>query len=253
MSSDDATPAPATALPWPVLGVHERRVLGVLVEKAQTTKDAGPLSLNSLVTGCNQKSNRDPVMNLNDAQAEEALLAVQKKGLVSQIIGIGRVERWKHNLYEAWHVSRVELAVLAELLLRGPQTEGELRGRASRMEPIADLQNLRGILRSLAERRLVVYLTPEGRRGTIVTHGFHAPEELEHLRARHGAGIENATAADYEPIAAGTASGHGDSNKARLAEAQAEIAGLRSTVAGLQKTVASLEEQLAAIKQGLGR
>src|SRR5947208_8461196 len=101
MSSDDATPAPATALPWPVLGVHERRVLGVLVEKAMTTQDAGPLSVNSLVTGCNQKSNREPVLSLDQIQAEEALVEAQKKGLVSKITGSGRVERWKHNLYDA--------------------------------------------------------------------------------------------------------------------------------------------------------
>src|SRR5437660_12847691 len=126
MTSESAAASQANPQNWPVLGIHERRVLGVLVEKAMTTQDAGPLSLNSLVTGCNQKSNRDPVMNLDDAQAEEALVAAQKKGLVSLIQGSGRVERWKHKLYDAWVVSRVELAVLAELLVRGPQTEGEL-------------------------------------------------------------------------------------------------------------------------------
>src|SRR5436305_1320078 len=92
----------------------------------------------------------------------------------------------RHSLYETWHVDKVELAVLGELLLRGPQTEGELRSRASRMEPIDDLDALRAVLRPLAERRLVVYLTPEGRRGTVLTHGMHAPEELTRLRERHG-------------------------------------------------------------------
>ena len=130
------TPTSTTPPSWPVLSAQERRVLGVLVEKAQTTKDAGPLSMNSLVTGCNQKSNRDPVMNLNDAQAEEALVSAQQKGLTVRIIGSGRVERWKHSLYEAWHVSKPELAILAELLLRGAQTEGELRARASDREQL---------------------------------------------------------------------------------------------------------------------
>src|SRR5712691_8608287 len=109
------------AVPWPLLSLTERRVLGVLVEKAKTTPDAYPMSLNSLVTGCNQKSNRDPVLNLADHEVEEALAAVQKKGLVKKLISSGRVERWKHELYDAWKLNKVELAVLTELLLRGPQ------------------------------------------------------------------------------------------------------------------------------------
>src|SRR6516162_6697811 len=169
---------------WPVLTPNERRVLGVLVEKAKTTPDVYPLSMNSLITGSNQKSNRDPILDLSDLDVEEALVSAQKKGLIIKITG-GRVERWRHSLYEAWKADKVELAILAELLLRGPQTEGELRGRASRMEPIDDLDALRSLLRPLVERRLVVYLSPEGRRGTMVTHGFHVPEELNALRARH--------------------------------------------------------------------
>src|SRR5262249_14942459 len=142
MSSEvEAAPVAAPSAAWPVLSFHERRVLGVLVEKAKTTPDIYPLSLNALVTGCNQKSNREPVLNLSDAEVEEALANCQKKGLVVKITG-GRVERWRHTLYESWHVDKVELAILAELLLRGPQTEGELRARASRMESIADLDAL---------------------------------------------------------------------------------------------------------------
>ena len=177
-----ATPAPE---PLPVLESVERRVLGVLIEKAKTTPDAYPLSLNALVTGCNQKSNRDPVMNLSDAEVENALSGLQKKSLVNRLQGSGRVERWRHIAYETWKVDKVELAILAELLLRGPQTEGELRARASRMEPIDDLDQLRVILKRMTERQFVVYLTPEGRRGTVLTHGFHTPAELDRLRAGH--------------------------------------------------------------------
>src|SRR5215469_2097152 len=171
---------------WPVLDMRERRVLGVLVEKAKTTPDTYPLSVNALVTGSNQKSNRDPILNLTDLEVEDALARCQKAGLAIKITG-GRVVRWKHNLYDAWHVDKVELAVLGELLLRGPQTEGELRTRASRMEPLDDLDALRNALRPLVERKLVVYLTPEERRGAVLTHGFHDPKELEKLRARHAA------------------------------------------------------------------
>src|SRR5450432_1916678 len=141
---------------WPVLSVLERRILGVMVEKAKTTPDTYPLSVNSVVTGCNQKSNRDPIINVDEIDAEETLSGMQAKGLVIKITG-GRVVRWRHHLYEKWHVNKVELALLAELLLRGAQTEGELRGRASRMEPLDDLEQLRQALRPLAERKLVLF------------------------------------------------------------------------------------------------
>src|SRR5262249_29481539 len=110
-----ATPAagtPVTATPpsWPVLTLYERRILGVLAEKQKTTPDSYPLSLNALVTGCNQKSNRDPVLNLTDVDVEEALGSLQKKGLALRLTGSGRVEKWRHNLYEAWQIDKVEMA-----------------------------------------------------------------------------------------------------------------------------------------------
>ncbi len=258
MSSALESPAAETPTTWPVLTAHERRILGVLVEKAKTTPDAYPLSLNALVTGSNQKSNRDPLLNLSDVDIEEALLSGQKKGLVIKITG-GRVERWRHALYEAWRVDKVELAVLAELLLRGPQTEGELRSRASRMEPIDNLDALRAVLRPLAERRLVVYLTPEGRRGTVLTHGFHAPAELERLRSKHSAEADStASAASEAPAPTGSptpaAVNHSALTvlEARLDEAHSEIATLRSTVADLQTQLAGLAEQVQGLKEALG-
>ena len=140
------TTSPGMNGPWPVLDLRERRALGVLVEKQKTTPDAYPMSLNALVTGGNQKSNRDPVLFLSEEDVEYTLTRLQKAGLVMKITG-GRVERWRHTLYDSWHVGKVEMAVLGELLLRGPQTEGELRTRASRMEPIDDLDQLRQVLR----------------------------------------------------------------------------------------------------------
>jgi uncharacterized protein YceH (UPF0502 family) len=251
MSSQPQSPAA-----WPVLGLAERRVLGVLIEKAKTTPDVYPLSINSLVTGCNQKSNRDPLMDLSDLDVEEALVSAQKKGLTVKITG-GRVIRWKHSLYEAWHVNKVELAVLGELLLRGPQTEGELRGRASRMEPIDDLDALRATLRPLAERGLIVYLSPEGRRGTVLTHGVHALEELEVLRARHKAeAVDVPTAVPSAGLAverhapAPAAANSVATLEARLNEACAEIAALRSTVSKLEALVAGLMDELRGLKEG---
>jgi uncharacterized protein YceH (UPF0502 family) len=238
---------------WPVLPPHERRVLGVLVEKAKTTPDAYPLSMNSLVVGCNQKSNRDPILNLTDTDVEDALLAAQKRGLATRITG-GRVERWRHGLYEAWNVGKVELAILAELLLRGPQTEGELRGRASRMEPIDDLDALRAALRPLADRRLVVYLTPENRRGTVLTHGFHAPQELDRLRQTYqGRADIDAEEMVEQPTSAANSGRQSAAGLAeRLDQAQAEIAALRNIMTELQGTVATLTEQVRQVREGLG-
>lgn len=162
--------------------------------------------------------------------------------------------RWRHALYEGWKVDKVEIAVLGELLLRGPQTEGELRSRASRMESIDDLDTLRAVLKRLAERRLVVYLTPEGRRGSVVTHGFHAPEELERLRSRHKAEAESAAAMPErsEAPTARPAVSAVSVVEARLGEVQAEVASLKQQVADLQTTVARLTEQMHAVKSGLG-
>jgi uncharacterized protein YceH (UPF0502 family) len=243
MSSETALAAQHAVSSWPVLDLRERRVLGVLIEKAKTTPDAYPLSINALVTGCNQKSNRDPILHLTEAEVEDTLIRCQKKGLTIKITG-GRVERWKHNLYDAWHVDKVELAVLGELLLRGPQTEGELRGRASRMEPIDDLDALRKVLRPLVERKLVVYLTPEERRGAMLTHGFHDPQELERLRSR-----VTAEPIAESPLPAVSASSARDE---RLSELESGLSTAREELAALKQTVAGLQEELRQLKQSLG-
>ncbi len=239
---------PESPVPLPVLSAVERRVLGVLVEKAKTTPDAYPLSINALVTGCNQKSNRDPVMNLSDLDIEEALVGCQQKGLAIKITG-GRVVRWRHALYEAWKVNKVELAVLGELLLRGPQTEGALRGRASRMEPIDDVDALRAVLRPMAERHLVVYLTPEGKRGTVVTHGFHSADELERLRSRAGAGAfaEGEAATEVAPAGRSSSATTSANLEAQLTTLQAEVADLRGQVAELRAAVLDLKKLASGV------
>jgi uncharacterized protein YceH (UPF0502 family) len=264
MSSEPQPAPPALAGPWPVLNVQERRVLGVLVEKAKTTPDAYPMSVNALVTGCNQKSNRDPLLNLSDLEVEDTLVRCQKQGLAIKITG-GRVIRWRHALYEAWHVDKIDLAVLAELLLRGPQTEGELRTRASRMEPLDDLDALRGVLKPLVERNLAVYLTPEDRRGAVVTHGFHDPHELERLRTHHRSQPVAPSAPaplpiDRAPAPTAPAPVRGPSPaeekmpalEAGLAETRAEVAALKKQVADLQDQLTAVRDEVRALKQALG-
>jgi len=228
---------------WEPLPLLERRVLGVLVEKQKTSKspDAYPMTLNALTSGCNQKSNRDPVLDLGDDDVEETLGRLQRRGLVSKLVG-GRVDRWRHLLYEAWRVNKLELAVLAELLLRGPQTEGDLRGRASRMDEIKDVDELRAVLKPLADRRLVVYLTPPDRRGTVLTHGFHAAEELEAAKTRFAAGVADNDPGPPRVQAAGRDAVQG--LEARLSQATADIEKLKQAVEGLQAQIASVRKEL---------
>lgn len=175
----DQAPAADTLRP---LDSNERRVLGTLIEKAKTTPDQYPLSLNALVAGCNQKSNRDPVMNLDEEQVVNALASLRKINAVAEVFGNGSLARYRHLAYEWLGVGKEELAIIAELLLRGEQSEGSLRGRASRMDDIPDLPTLRGHLDALAARGLVVWLTPPGR-GRMLTHGLLPPEKLEKVRA----------------------------------------------------------------------
>lgn len=179
----DAPPADQTG-PRP-LDANERRVLGVLIEKAKTTPDQYPLSLNALVTGCNQKSNRDPMMTLDEEQVMRAVLSLRKSGAMTEVFGSGKIPRYRHLAYEWLGVEKEELAILAELLLRGEQTEGDLRGRASRMDPIADLDVLRTHLDRLADKGLVIWLSPPGR-GRMLTHGLLPPEKLEKVKSQLG-------------------------------------------------------------------
>ena len=230
-------PAPPPAAPsWEPLSPVERRILGVLVEKQKTSKtaDAYPLTLNALVTGCNQKSNRDPILELDEVEVEEGVEALQRRGLVSRITG-GRADRFRHELYTAWTSNGAELAVLAELLLRGPQTKGDLRTRAARMAPIDSLEALDEVLKPLLDRRLVVYLTDPDRRGAAVSHGFHAADELARLKAQHGGAPASLSDAAPAPRPSATTAG---ALEARLTAAVAEIEALKGRVAALEAQLA---------------
>ncbi len=170
----------------PILEARQCRVLGVLVEKAKTTPDIYPMSLSALVGGCNQKSNRDPVVQYDPEDVEETLDQLIALGAVVRVEGSGRVEKWRHLLYDWMGVTKVELAVMAELLLRGAQTTGDLRSRVSRMDPIPDQATLQELLRALQEKGLVAVLTPpEQKRGVVVTHTFVGHDQLQKLRERY--------------------------------------------------------------------
>src|SRR4051812_10985085 len=129
------------------------RVLGSLIEKELTTPEYYPLSLNALVNACNQKSNRDPFMTLDDAAVSDAVRTLEKEELAGPADGMdNRVRKFEHRMQEVFNFDRRETAVICELLLRGPQTPGELRGRAGRMHPFEDLQQVQSTLQRLMER-----------------------------------------------------------------------------------------------------
>ena len=140
-------------MPNIVLSDVETRVLGSLVEKDVTTPDYYPLSLNALVNACNQKNNRDPVMNLDEEAVRQALNTLQEKRLAGPTSSAdSRVTKYEHRLQEAFNFTRGETAILCVLLLRGPQTPGELRGRTERMHRFEDLTEVQSTLQRLMQR-----------------------------------------------------------------------------------------------------
>jgi uncharacterized protein len=130
----------------------EVRVLGALLEKETTTPEYYPLSLNALVNACNQKSNRDPVLTLEEDAVRQALRSLSEQALVRSAGGDSRVAKFEHRLNELYNFHRHEIAVLSVLLLRGPQTPGELRTRAERMYAFADLEAVHAALHLLMRR-----------------------------------------------------------------------------------------------------
>lgn len=240
------------------LDANERRVLGVLIEKAKTTPDQYPLSLNGVVTGCNQKSNRDPVMTLDEEQVMRALTSLRQAGAVAEVYGSGKIPRYRHLAYEWLNVEKEELAIMGELLLRGEQSEGDLRGRASRMDPIPDLDLLRGFLDRLAAKGLVVWLSPPGR-GRLLTHGLLPAEKLEKVRSQLGMTAAAATApAETESSAVASpisepASAAAAPPAPAVERPATDSPQLTDRVARLEAHVADLVARLASLEQDLGR
>jgi uncharacterized protein YceH (UPF0502 family) len=230
-------------------------VLGVLVEKAKTTPEYYPMSIAAIVTACNQKSNREPVTNYGQDEVEETLQSLRKKGAAVLVEGSGRVPRWKHTLYDWLKVSKVELAVMAELFLRGPQTEGELRARASRMEPLPDLPALHEILESLAARGLVHYLSPAGqKRGVSVAHGLYPAEEFEKVRQAFGSRHSGDEEATSRPSAGRVDAAAGDSPgwASEIRGIHNEVSELRAEMMELRALLAEVSGEVRELKSAFG-
>jgi uncharacterized protein len=165
----------------------ETRVLACLVEKDLATPEYYPMTLNALTTACNQKSNRDPVTSFTEDQVDEALTSLQRQRLAGTQSGAGmRATKYRHTLKEALDLSSAQLAILAELMLRGPQTVGELRSRASRMSSFDSLEAVEQMLSELAGREdpLVLQLPRlSGQKEARYTHLLSGKPDLEALVA----------------------------------------------------------------------
>jgi len=173
--SDQPSPVPLSAA--------ARRVLGVLVEKAKTTPDHYPLTLAGVMAGSNQKSNREPKLDLDEDATLLALDELRQVGAVREIQGSGRTNKYRHAAYEWMDIDSPQSAIMTELLLRGPQTAGELRSRASRMTPLADLSAVQEVIDALISKGLVEALDPPGR-GQTFAHTLYPPDERQYLNAR---------------------------------------------------------------------
>lgn len=229
------------------LTAHEARIIGCLIEKQITTPDQYPLSLNALINACNQKSNRDPVLELDEGTVQRTLDALSRKHFVVERSGFGsRVSKYQHRFcnteYGTLKLDEQELAVTCELLLRGPQTPGELRSRANRMATFADVTDVEATLTRLSEREggpFVARLAREpGRRESRFAHLFCGPVSGSHAADPAGAGGGSASSlhpSGSPPEVIFPAS----MNDERLVKLEAEVQQLRAEVAELKKRLGS--------------
>ena len=212
-----------------VLSEIGARVLGALVEKDITTPDYYPLSLNALVNACNQKNNRDPVMNLEEGAVREALNRLHEHGLAGPARGAdSRVTKYEHRLQETFNFSRGETAVLCVLLLRGPQTPGELRGRTERMHQFEDLDAVQSSLQKLMQREPPLAVVLPRQPGTKESRYAHL------LSGKVGAGELGL------PRIVSPSSSSAD---------QERISRLEEAVAALQNEVSELKQELAEFRK----
>jgi uncharacterized protein YceH (UPF0502 family) len=214
-----------------ILDNIEVRVLGCLIEKELTTPEYYPLSLNALTNACNQKSNREPVMNLDEQEVVRALDALRFKQLAVVSADGGRVLKYRHLLAEKFRLSPAEQAVIAELLLRGPQTVGELRTRGERMHSLPDLATVESILDELL-----------GRTPPIVMRLPRQPGRKEARFAQLFSGEPELSAAESSP-APEAARLKVMAENSRLEALENEVAALRAEVAGLRAIVEEFKSQ----------
>ncbi len=212
------------------LDTIEKRVLGSLMEKEMTTPEYYPLTLNALLAACNQKSNREPVMEVDETTARAALRSLEDQGLAGVARVEGRVPRFEHRMGDALNLGRRESALLCTLLLRGPQTPGELRGRSERMHRLEDLDETNLVLQKLIDHDPpLVKLLPRqpGTKEARYTDLFSADDSS----------WTNSSEAPVEAIAATS------SREDRITTLEAEITRLRAEIEALRQQFADFRGQ----------
>ena len=206
----------------------EVRVLGALTEKDITTPDYYPLSLNALVNACNQKNNRDPVMSVDEDAVRQALSSLQEKRLAGPAGGAdSRVTKYEHRLQEVFNFDRREIAIICVLLLRGPQTPGELRGRADRMYHFETLEDVQSTLQRLMDREPPLVAALARQPGTKESRYMHlfSGEPSEALLA---------------PL---TRTVPEESDTSRMAALENELSSLRSEISELRREFETFKQQ----------
>ena len=240
------------------LSTAQQRVLGVLLEKAFTTPEYYPLTLKAVATGCNQKSNRSPVVDYDEERVEDVLHELKELGLVGELHpDSGRALRYRHYMRKRFAFSEPQLAILTELLLRGRQTLGELRGRASRMVAIDDLGTLRNELQGLIEQGYVQASGALERRGVEVDHGFYRSGDSKPMAAlSDDDDVPARPAATPQPVASAPtlvasapAASVPAADSAELDALRRDINALRTQNQELTSEVSALRSELADLER----
>ena len=233
MSPEEQTTHSTASLPMsslPTLSLLEARVLGVLIEKQHTVPDTYPLTLNALIAGCNQKTSRDPVLNASDAEVQSAIDHLRTLSLVIESSG-GRVMRYAHNTGRVLKVPAESVALLTMLMLRGPQTAGELRINCERLHRFSDISSVEGFLNELATWPV----------GALAVELPRQPGARENRWAQllTGAPVLDA------PLSLSSAAAHdGDVTVDELTALKANVARLEEKIESLQATVQRLCSEL---------
>ena len=222
------------------LSAEEARVIGCLIEKQITTPDQYPLSLNALTNACNQKNNREPIMALGEEEVRQALHGLEDEHLAGAIRGDGRVPKYEHHCQEVFNFTRGEVAIVCVLLLRGPQTPGELRGRTERMYKFDELSDVQSVLQRLMARE-----------PALVTVLPRQPGSKE-ARYAHLLSGEIDTAAFESAIANATSYAYASASSSRTSS-QASDPELQERMAQLEAEVAILARELNELRQDFDR
>jgi uncharacterized protein len=239
----------------------QRRVLGTLMEKGFTTPDQYPMTIKGAMTGCNQKSNRDPVTEYSEAEVADALEQLRQLGLVAEIFTDGgRAARYRHYARHKFDFNEAQFAIICELLLRGRQQPGELRTRASRMVRIDSQEQLKADLQSLQDKGFVQSNGPLERRGVEVDHTFYLPKENMTMAAGNFTAEEEpaapapaaAPAAPRTTAPVSTAPSAPAVEPGLLRALHSQLDLLQSNMLNLQSTLEKTQDRLERIERELG-